>query len=71
MAYEMLTARLPYTGASLIDIGIKQVEGKVDLSGIDPRIARVVGQAIAYDKEKRPASASAFADALRAALSSR
>lgn len=71
MAYEMLTARLPYTGASLIDIGIKQVEGKVDLSGIDPRIARVVGQAIAYDKEKRPAFASAFADALRAALSSR
>ena len=30
MAYEMLTARLPYTGASLFDIGMKQVEGKVD-----------------------------------------
>jgi len=69
MAYEMLTARLPYTGASLIDIGIKQVEGKVDLTGIDPVIAPVIHQAIAYEKEKRPASAQAFADALKAASS--
>ena len=34
MAYEMLTARLPYTGASLFDIGMKQVEGKVDMTGV-------------------------------------
>jgi len=38
MAYEMLTARLPYTGASLFDIGMKQVEGKVDLSGMSPAL---------------------------------
>ena len=39
MAYEMLTARLPYTGGSLFDIGMKQVEGKVDTSGIRPELA--------------------------------
>jgi hypothetical protein len=69
MAYEMLTARLPYTGASLFDIGMKQVEGRVDLSGIDPAIAPVIQQAIAYEKDKRPSSALAFADALSAASS--
>ncbi len=71
MAYEMLTARLPYTGASLFDIGMKQVEGKIDLSGIDPAIAPVIQQAIAYDKEKRPQSAAAFAEAVAAAVSSK
>jgi serine/threonine protein kinase len=70
MAYEMLTARLPYTGASLFDIGMKQVEGKVDLSGIDPSIAPVIQQAISYEKEKRPASAAAFAEAVTAAARS-
>jgi hypothetical protein len=70
MAYEMLTARLPYTGASLFDIGMKQVEGKIDLSGIDPAIAPVIQQAIAYEKEKRPSSAQAFADALSVAARS-
>jgi GAF domain-containing protein len=69
MAYEMLTARLPYTGASLIDIGMKQIEGKVDTRGIPPHLSDVIGRAIAYQKEKRPDTASAFADAMRAALS--
>ena len=68
MAYEMLTTRLPYPGASLWDIGMKQVEGKVDLSGIEPALADSIMNAIAYEKEKRPASASAFAEALKAAV---
>ena len=68
MAYEMLTARLPYTGASIFDIGMKQVEGKVDTSGIDAALAEQIRAAIAYEKEKRPDSAIAFADALKAAL---
>jgi hypothetical protein len=67
----MLTARLPYTGASLFDIGMKQVEGKIDLSGIDPAIAPVIRRAISYDKETRPVSAAAFADAVMAAVSSK
>ena len=57
MAYEMLTARKPYTGASLFEIGMQQVEGKVDLSGLKSEIAFVIRQAIAYEKEKRPSTA--------------
>jgi GAF domain-containing protein/predicted Ser/Thr protein kinase len=67
MAYEMVTARLPYTGASLFDIGMKQVAGQVDMSGIDRSIAGPIKDAIAYEKEKRPESAAAFADAVVAA----
>jgi tRNA A-37 threonylcarbamoyl transferase component Bud32 len=69
MAYEMLTARKPYPGTSMFDIGMQQVNGKVDLSGLSSKIAFVIRQAISYEKEKRPSSAAAFADALRAALS--
>ena len=66
MAYEMLTARLPYTGASLVDIGIKQVEGKIDASGMPPELAAVILRAIAYEKEKRPATPLEFASDLKA-----
>jgi len=69
MAYEMLTARKPYVGTSLFEIGMQQVEGKVDLSGLKSEIAFVIRQAISYEKEKRPDSALALANALRAALS--
>jgi len=68
MAYEMLTARKPYGGTSLFEIGMQQVEGKVDLSGLKSEIAFVIRQSISYEKEKRPDSALAFANALRAAL---
>ena len=70
MAYEMLTAQKPYSGASLFDIGMRQVEGKVDCSGIDPEVAAVITAAIAYEKEKRPDSAVAFAEALKTACRS-
>jgi GAF domain-containing protein len=68
MAFEMLTARLPYAGASLFDIGLKQVEGKVDTTGIDAGLARVICSAISYEKEKRPGSATAFAEQIKTAL---
>jgi len=69
MAYEMLTMRLPYTGASLFEIGLKQVEAKIDTTGIDPELASVIASAIAYEKEKRPASAAAFAEQIKTAIS--
>jgi hypothetical protein len=69
MAYEMLTARLPYTGASLWDIGMKQVEGKVDTSGMPAELAAVIARAIAYEKDKRPATPLEFANGLKAASS--
>ncbi|HEX4916128.1 MAG TPA: protein kinase, partial [Vicinamibacterales bacterium] len=70
MAYEMLLARLPYGGGSFIDIGIKQAEGemKVECRELTPALADVIRRAIAYDREKRPASAIAFAEELRRAL---
>ncbi len=64
MAYEMLTGRLPYQGATVFDIGMKQAEGKVDTTGLEPGVAEVICRAIAYDKEKRPPTALALADAL-------
>jgi serine/threonine-protein kinase len=70
MAYEMLTARLPYAGASLFEIGLKQVEGKVDTSGMPPHVADVICRAIAYDKEQRPPTAAAFGASLSGALTS-
>jgi serine/threonine protein kinase len=68
MAFEMLTARLPYAGASIFDIGMKQVEGKVDTTGLPPGLAQVIGRAIAYEKEKRPATPLEFASDLKASL---
>ena len=43
MAYEMLTARLPYGGGSFIDIGMKQAAGEqqVDTGDIPPALADV------------------------------
>ena len=43
MAYEMLTARLPYGGGSFIDIGMKQVGGRkqVDTGDLPPALADV------------------------------
>jgi tRNA A-37 threonylcarbamoyl transferase component Bud32 len=66
MAYEMLTARLPYAGASLFDIGMKQVEGKIDMSGVPDGLADTIRRALTYDKTARPESALAFAQALQA-----
>jgi len=63
MAYEMLLARLPYGGGNFIDIGLRQAAGEKDVETGDlpPRLVDVIRRAIAYRKEKRPASPIAFA----------
>jgi hypothetical protein len=43
---------------------MKQVEGKVDMTGVPEGLAGVVRRAISYDKAARPRSALAFATAL-------
>jgi GAF domain-containing protein len=70
MTYEMLLARLPYGGGSFIDIGMKQAAGemKVECGELPAPLASVIRSAIAYEKEKRPGSAMAFWEAVRAAL---
>jgi hypothetical protein len=67
MAYEMLTARFPFAGASLIDIGMKQIEGKVDMSGVPPALVEPLSRAMAYEKDARPETPLALAEALRSA----
>jgi predicted Ser/Thr protein kinase len=63
MTYEMLSGRLPYGTGSFVDIGVKQAAGEsaVDTSGLAPAVAGVILRAIAYDRERRPASPAAFA----------
>jgi hypothetical protein len=70
MTYEMLLARLPYGGGSFIDIGLKQAAGemKVECGDLPSALVAVLRRAIAYEKEKRPASPLAFANDVRAAL---
>lgn len=73
MAYEMLTGKLPYGGASFLEIGMKQAAGEaqVDIEGLPRNVAAVIRRAIAYEKDARPESAVAFAEALRDAGSKR
>ena len=70
MAYEMLLARLPYGGGSFIEIGIKQAAGEtqVETGDLPWALADVIRRAIAYQKDKRPASPLAFANDLKAAV---
>ena len=53
MAYEMLTGAASLQGASLFDIGMKQVEGKVDMSGIAARARRARSAAPLPTKRQR------------------
>jgi hypothetical protein len=70
VAYEMLMAKLPYGGGSFIDIGVRQAAGPhtVDTGDLAPGLADAIRRAIAYEKEKRPASPVAFAEEIQAAL---
>jgi GAF domain-containing protein len=72
MAYEMVMARLPYGSGSFIDIGVKQAAGEhaVDCRDLPEALGAAIRRAIAYDKDKRPASPAAFAHDLRIAISS-
>jgi hypothetical protein len=71
MAYEMLTGKLPYGGGSFFDIGMKQVAGetKVDTEDLPAGLTAIIRSAIAYQRDARPESPGAFAEALRDAES--
>ncbi len=72
ITYEMLLARLPYGGGSFIDIGMKQAAGemRVETGELARPLAEVIRRAIAYERDKRPASPIAFAQDIRRAISS-
>ena len=63
MTFEMLTGKLPYGGASLFDIGMKQAAGAatVEMGDMPEGMAAAVRRAIAFDKDTRPGSPLAFA----------
>jgi len=67
MTFEMLTAKLPYGGASLFDIGMKQAAGAatVDMTDVPDGMAAAIRRAIAFDRNERPGSPLAFANELK------
>ena len=67
MTFEMLTSKLPYGGASLFDIGMKQAAGPaaIDMSDVPDFMAAAIRRAIAFDRNERPQSPLAFADELK------
>jgi len=67
MAFEMLTGTLPYGGASLFEIGMKQAAGAaaVEMGDLPEGVATVIRQAIAFDRDTRPASPADFASELK------
>jgi len=67
MTFEMLTGKLPYGGASLFDIGMKQAAGAatVEMGDMPEGMAAAVRRAIAFDKDTRPSSPLAFASELK------
>lgn len=67
MTLEMLTSTLPYGGASLFDIGMKQAAGPaaVDMTDVPEGMAAAIRRAIAFDRNERPESPLAFANELK------
>lgn len=67
MTFEMLTGTLPYDGASLFDIGMKQAAGAaaIEMGDMPEGMAAAVRRAIAFDRDTRPASPAAFAGELK------
>lgn len=70
MTYEALTGGLPFGGGSFVDVAMRQANARarVETSGLSPALADVVLAAIAYERDERPATPGAFADAIRRAI---
>jgi serine/threonine protein kinase len=67
MTFETLTGQLPYGAGSFVDIGVAHAEGRLSHADQLPEGLRsVVLQALARNPAERPATPSAFANALRA-----
>jgi tRNA A-37 threonylcarbamoyl transferase component Bud32 len=69
MAYEALTGKQPFTGATIAAIGERHCNAEVPSlgAGFPAELDRVFQRALAKAPEDRPASALAFASELRAA----
>ncbi|MGB0095771.1 MAG: protein kinase [Solirubrobacteraceae bacterium] len=70
VTYQLLSGRLPYEANSLSELAHKQQrEAPTPLDELNPRVPRELAQAVslalAMDKERRPADAIVFGEALR------
>jgi hypothetical protein len=63
--FEMLTGRLPFTGASMGEILMRHLSDRPDLAGIPEPFMGVIAKALAKDPNDRYQDASAMADVLR------
>jgi hypothetical protein len=70
MTYEALTGALPFGGGTFVDVAMRQANARaqVETAGLSPAVADVVLGAIAYERDERPATPAAFADAIRRAI---
>jgi tRNA A-37 threonylcarbamoyl transferase component Bud32 len=72
IAYEMLTGDLPFSRGSLTEVVLAQARGPRPLRDVDaaftPALDAAVMSALSLDADKRPASAHAFAHAVRNGL---
>jgi hypothetical protein len=63
--YEMLTGRVPFSGASMGEILMRHLADRPDLTGIPEPFAGVIAKALAKDPADRFADVSQMADAIR------
>ena len=62
LAYEMFTGRLPFGAGSFVDVAMRQgEEARLDGTPLPDRVTGVLRHALAFDPDKRPATAIAFA----------
>ncbi len=66
--YEMLTGRLPFTGADLYEIALKHISQKPDLKALPEHFRPVVEKTLAKDPKSRFHSIAALMEELRARL---
>jgi len=68
LAYEMFTGRLPFGAGSFVDVAVRQgEEPPLEGTPLTDRLAGVLRRALAFDPDKRPPTAVAFAAELRRA----
>jgi serine/threonine protein kinase len=65
---ELRTGKLPYAELNPMTIMRAKLDGRIDLSGLSPAEARVVGKALAVDPARRWPTCVEFIKALRASL---
>jgi eukaryotic-like serine/threonine-protein kinase len=72
IAYEMLSGDLPFGRGALVDVALAHHQGPRRLSAVVPRVPAplegAIMEAIDVNREKRPATAQAFASAVTQAL---